>query len=77
MSETPTMTFWDHLDELRSVIIRTVVVTMRPFGVGVSSTTVMVLSSSVRVTLVSWAKAGAIRATEANRTNNFFISIEL
>ena len=28
MSETPTMTFWDHLDELRSVIIRTVVVTM-------------------------------------------------
>ena len=28
MSETPTMTFWDHLDELRSVIIRTVVVTV-------------------------------------------------
>jgi sec-independent protein translocase protein TatC len=28
MSETPTMTFWDHLDELRSVIIRTMVVTV-------------------------------------------------
>ena len=28
MSETPTMTFWDHLDELRSVIIRTLVVTV-------------------------------------------------
>ena len=28
MSETPTMTFWDHLDELRSVIIRSVVVTV-------------------------------------------------
>ena len=28
MSETPTMTFWDHLDELRSVIIRTFVVTV-------------------------------------------------
>ena len=28
MSEAPTMTFWDHLDELRSVIIRTVVVTV-------------------------------------------------
>ena len=28
MSETPTMTFWDHLDELRSVIIKTMVVTV-------------------------------------------------
>ena len=28
MSKTSTMTFWDHLDELRSVIIRTVVVTV-------------------------------------------------
>ena len=28
MGETPTMTFWDHLDELRSVIIRTMVVTV-------------------------------------------------
>ena len=28
MSETPTMTFWDPLDELRSVIIRTMVVTV-------------------------------------------------
>ena len=28
MSETPTMTFWDHLDELRSVIIRALVVTV-------------------------------------------------
>ena len=28
MSETPPMTFWDHLDELRSVIIRTMVVTV-------------------------------------------------
>ena len=28
MSETTTMTFWDHLDELRSVIIRSVVVTV-------------------------------------------------
>ena len=28
MSETPTMTFWGHLDELRSVIIRTMVVTV-------------------------------------------------
>ena len=28
MSETPTMTFWDNLDELRSVIIRTMVVTV-------------------------------------------------
>ena len=28
MSETPIMTFWDHLDELRSVIIRTMVVTV-------------------------------------------------
>ena len=28
MNETPTMTFWDHLDELRSVIIRMVVVTV-------------------------------------------------
>lgn len=27
MSDTPTMTFWDHLDELRSVIIRVLVVT--------------------------------------------------
>ena len=28
MSERPIMTFWDHLDELRSVIIRTMVVTV-------------------------------------------------
>ena len=28
MSDTPTMTFWDHLDELRSVIIRVLVVTV-------------------------------------------------
>ena len=28
MSETPTMTFWDHLDELRSVIIKMLVVTV-------------------------------------------------
>ena len=28
MSDTSTMTFWDHLDELRSVIIRSLVITM-------------------------------------------------
>ena len=28
MSESPTMTFWDHLDELRSVIIRILVITV-------------------------------------------------
>ena len=28
MNETPTMTFWDHLDELRSVVIRVLVVTV-------------------------------------------------
>lgn len=28
MSDTPTMTFWDHLDELRGVIIRMLLVTM-------------------------------------------------
>ena len=27
MSDTPSMTFWDHLDELRGVIIRVLVVT--------------------------------------------------
>ena len=28
MRDTPTMTFWDHLDELRGVIVRVLVVTV-------------------------------------------------
>ena len=54
----------------------TVVVTTRPASVFVSSTTVMVLSSSVRLT--SWAKPaiGMIMQAAEIKINNFFMGSE-